>query len=46
MPEYPKSSPNGILHIINVRGRTRAKVEAIHGDISNCFITSCELVIN
>jgi hypothetical protein len=46
MPEYPESSPNGILHIIDVRGRTRAEVEAMHGDVSNCFITSCEPVVN
>ena len=46
MPEYPESSLNDILHIIDVRGYTRAEVEAIHGDISNYFITSYEPVIN
>jgi len=46
IPKYPESSLNSILHIIDVRGRTRAEVEAMYGDVSNYFITSCELVID
>jgi len=46
IPKYPKSSLNSILYIINMRGYMRAKVEVIYRDISNYFITSCELVIN
>jgi hypothetical protein len=34
MPEYPESSINGILHIIDVRGRDRKEVEKMHEDVS------------
>ncbi len=39
MPEYPESSSNGILHIIDIRGRTRAEVEAMHKDVSDYSTT-------
>jgi hypothetical protein len=37
MPEYPESSANGILHIINVTGRTREEIVAMHGDVSSKY---------
>ena len=35
MPEYPESSYNGILHIIDMSGYIRIEAGRIYKDISN-----------
>ena len=40
MPEYPESSENGVLHIIDVKGRSREEVEQMHEDVSYQSLTS------
>jgi hypothetical protein len=35
IPEYPESSQNGIIHIIDVTGRSKAQVESMHEDVSD-----------
>lgn len=44
MPEYPESSATGILHIIDITGRSKKEVEEMHSDVSNYFITGLLLV--